>query len=881
MRIYKQFSVFLINIFLIILTTFVVKSQTNFVYPPNNSDCIPKDSVIFRWNIDPTTGNYYQVTISEFSDLSSPLYDKFGTKDTSATFYLPTNNIPYYWQIKSIGKGSPPAAPPSHTTAIGNFKTIKLPPSIVSPANNNSCAPKNCQFQWQSILGATYTLQISTDNKFSTFLLNQSNINTNTYTYNLPAYNSTYYWRVNASYSTCVNDYSATAKFTTQDPQTTLNLPSDKSNKQSTIGIRFKWASIPGSSTYTLQIATDTTFIPASIFYEGIKKTNTDSVTNLNPSTLYYWRVDADESGCPVPWTTPFSFLTGYTAPQNPKSKTDSCDPSLIKLSWDIVSGTASYKVQISEKQDFNPVLTELANINTNNTSYTIPKLNQRYYWRVRAEDGTNSGDWSIVNNFINNGGYPERLSPVNNTFNQPDTLLFKWVKPDINSMERIQIADNNAFNPILYDIKDIAYDSVYVIMPKYNKTYYWKILSDFTCTVIWSDIWQFTTTLMAPQLVFPANNSTKQSQNITFQWHAPDGATSYEFSLATDPLFQTQNIVKGGKGLLGLTYPVQKLATNTNHYWRVKASNSVASSAWSDIFKFRTGAEALSNPVLVSPINGKQNLVVTKNILSWDQVPNTKYYWIQIDIKNDFSKPIKDIPDLTDTIYDLTGLSYNTTYYWRVLAISDSSQSDWSSVWSFTTAKQFPTDIAKLTTPAKNSEVSTANITFNWETVDRADYYDFQLSTDEKFPAGKFVVEDTTLMVNSRFVTGLQNYIQYFWRVRGRNTSGHAGWSETWNFSTLISNVDDILGIKYQINISPNPVTGLSTLSLNLPVESIVKIEIINLLGIKTDELLDNKLSQGEYSFIINSSKYENGLYNIVFTIDGTTFTKKIIILR
>jgi len=875
MKTSKLYSNFIYISIILFLSSHFVQSQP-LTYPPDNSDCIRKDNINFQW-----TNNHnfvsYLVTVSAFADLSSPVISQPVLSKTNDTLSVTGNGAIYYWQVTGYRMNDPNI----YTSAIGKFTTLKAPPVLESPANNVSCASKICIFQWQYILGASYTLQISTDNQFSSYLLNQSNISTNTYTYELPAYNSIYYWRVNASYSTCVTDYSGANKLTTQISPTSLASPADKANSQSTIGIRFKWGSIPGASTYTLQIATDSSFTSGSIFYEGIKNTNTDSVINFNASTLYYWRISADKSGCPVPWTAPYSFITGYAAPQNPKSKSDSCDPAKIALSWDNVSGSALYRLQVSIKPDFSTTVTDSQNLSINYIVYTIQKTNQRYYWRVKAADGINSGDWSTVSNFINNGGFPDRLFPANKSFNQPDIIVLKWIKPDISSQERIQIALDSAFNPALYDIQNITDDSLLIIMPSYNKTYYWKILSDYSCKVVWSNAWQFTTTLDKPQLVFPANNSTKQSQSITFQWLPTEGATTYEFSLSTDPLFQTQNIVKGVKGYSGVTFPVKNLSINTNYYWRVKASNSVASSAWSDIFKFRTGAAAPAIPNLTAPANGKQNLVITKVNLYWDSVPNAKYYWIQVSNKYDFSNKIKDIPDLTDTIYDLTGLSYNTTYYWRVLAISDSSQSDWSSVWSFTTAKQFPTDIAKLTTPAKNSEVSTANITFNWETVDRADYYDFQLSTDEKFPAGKFVVEDTTLMVNSRFVTGLQNYIQYFWRVRGRNTSGHAGWSETWNFSTLISNVDDILGIKYQINISPNPVTGLSTLSLNLPVESNVKIEIINLLGIKTDELLDNKLSQGEYSFIINSSKFENGLYYIVFTIDGTTITKKMIILR
>ena len=882
MKTFRLYQIFLLSIAVFVLATLLANSQSVLVYPANNDDCIPRDTVAFRWSVDKTAGFYYRVTVSEFADLSLPIYDNYGTKDTTAKFYLSKNGITYHWQVESLSQASPPSAPTTHYSINGSFKTIKSPLTMSLPTNNYICAPKICQFQWQSILGATYTLQVSTDNLFSSFLLNQSNISNNSYTYELPAYNSTYYWRVKANYSTCVTDFPTPYKFTTQVPPTSLGTPANGANSQSTIGLRFKWAAIQGASTYTVQISTDTSFSAGSIFYEAIKKTNTDSVVNFNPSTTYYWRVDADQSGCPVPWTSPYSFITGYTPPQNPKSKIDSCDPTKIALSWDNVSGTASYRLQVSVKPDFTTLLTDSQNLSTNYIVYIIQKPNQRYYWRVKASDGVNSGDWSTVGNFINNGGSPDRSIPANNSFNQPDTVLFKWVKPDINSQERIQIALDTAFNPVLFDIKNIYDDSVYVIMPNYNTKYYWKILTDYSCTVVWSNPWAFTTTLDKPQLVFPADSSTKQSQSITFQWLPTDGATTYEFSLSTDPLFQTQYIVKGIKGYQGVTMRVQNLLVNTNYFWKVKAYNgTIAVSAWSDIHRFRTGAEAPAIPNLVAPTNGKQNLVVTKVNLTWDAVPNAKYYWIQISTKNDFSTKVKDVPDLTDSQFDLTGLVYNTTYYWRVLAISDSSQSDWSPVWSFITAIQFPTDVAKLSSPANKTEVNTSNITFNWSSVARADDYDFQLATDDRFTTGQLVVDDSLVLTNLRFVTGLQTLSQYFWRVRGKNASGHAGWSETWNFTTLITDVADNPETKYHINISPNPVTGLSFLTLNLPNESNVKIEVINILGLKIDELVNNNLPVGGYSYIINSSKYENGVYYLVFTIDGITVTKKMIVLK
>ena len=51
-----------------------------------------------------------------------------------------------------------------------------------------------------------------------------------------------------------------------------------------------------------------------------------------------------------------------------------------------------------------------------------------------------------------------------------------------------------------------------------------------------------------------------------------------------------------------------------------------------------------------------------------------------------DFSQLLVDEDSIRGTSSDVTGLSNNTTYYWRVSATNDLGTSDWSEVWSFTT---------------------------------------------------------------------------------------------------------------------------------------------------------------------------------------------------
>jgi hypothetical protein len=76
---------------------------------------------------------------------------------------------------------------------------------------------------------------------------------------------------------------------------------------------------------------------------------------------------------------------------------------------------------------------------------------------------------------------------------------------------------------------------------------------------------------LAAPTLTSPAQFST-QSQPVTLEWQAVTGATKYQVQVAEDNLFTTpvvDQIVTGGT-----TLGVDGLATNTEHFWRVRAGD-------------------------------------------------------------------------------------------------------------------------------------------------------------------------------------------------------------------------------------------------------------------------------------------------------------------
>ena len=83
-----------------------------------------------------------------------------------------------------------------------------------------------------------------------------------------------------------------------------------------------------------------------------------------------------------------------------------------------------------------------------------------------------------------------------------------------------------------------------------------------------------------------------------------------------------------------------------------------------------------------------------------------------------------------------------------------------------------------------------------------------------------------------------------------------------------------------FSVEIFPNPFKENISISYNLKKESIVNIEIFDLLGKKITSLVNTTQKEGKYNFNINTAKYEmtQAVYFIKLNINKTTYLKRII---
>lgn len=94
-----------------------------------------------------------------------------------------------------------------------------------------------------------------------------------------------------------------------------------------------------------------------------------------------------------------------------------------------------------------------------------------------------------------------------------------------------------------------------------------------------------------APVLSSPANGATGVSTSPTLYWNASSGATSYRLQVSTSSSFTT--LIVDQSGITTTSKAVTGLATTMAYYWRVNATNSAGTSAWSTVWSFVTATSA------------------------------------------------------------------------------------------------------------------------------------------------------------------------------------------------------------------------------------------------------------------------------------------------
>jgi len=281
----------------------------------------------------------------------------------------------------------------------------------------------------------------------------------------------------------------------------------------------------------------------------------------------------------------------------------------------------------------------------------------------------------------------PTLASPANGATGISISPTLSWNASSGATSYRLQVSTTSGFSSTVIDQSGITGTSRAVSGLSNNTTYYWRVnATNAEGTSAWSSVWSFTTVVAAPSpptLASPANGATGVSTSPTLSWNTSTGATSYRIQVSSNSSFTS--IVFDQGGITGTSRAISGLSNNTIYYWRVNATNAGGTSAWSIVWGFTTVVAPPPPPTLVSPANGATG-ISTNPTLTWNPSSGATSYRLQVSTTSGFSSTVIDQSGITGTSRAISGLSNNTTYYWRVNATNAGGTSAWSSVWSFTT---------------------------------------------------------------------------------------------------------------------------------------------------------------------------------------------------
>lgn len=483
-------------------------------------------------------------------------------------------------------------------------------PTGLSPSTGTAVSA-NPVLSWRPVTGAAkYSVQVSTDAGYTTLAFSVTTALTRaTPKSNLPA--GPLYWRVAAVDSAGVSSEWAETTFTRNafagptplTPADGEQLPFPEKPPV------FSWSSLPGVSSYTLQVDDAPNFVSAASYTTS----NTSFVlsTPQPANQLYYWRVQGVTRDRLV---TSFSETRTYSTgpvdapvPSYPPN-TDVQPLDDVVLAWGPVAGAETYHVQISPNTDFTNNTIDVQGVKGTRWSPAMTIANGSYWWRVRARDASGAyGDWSEQPRTFRRAWSqrPTLVSPGSGpTVEQGPT--FRWTPVKYADRYELDLGTDVNFTPGTY-LKCFTNHTVFSpqmtvsqslgsvtsgmdldcttsgtgqsrepSQPKVGIPYYWRVRGiDNPSGVVgvFSEIRSFTYTPFGSgtgglRLLEPADGATVTVP--TLSWSAVPNVTSYRVVI-TSRLARTVSDVT--TLALSFTPPRKLVATDGPFTWRVYAN--------------------------------------------------------------------------------------------------------------------------------------------------------------------------------------------------------------------------------------------------------------------------------------------------------------------
>ncbi len=486
------------------------------------------------------------------------------------------------------------------------------------------------------------------------------------------------------------------------------------------------WSSLPEAALYHLQVSEQPDF--SSLFLDVSDIADTSYVcSGLSPETTYYWRVQVQDA---AEWSESFSFRTAEGPPEvmgeyyvdvyNSEKAyngttlfTDAHDPENPKVVEVDMNGNIVWEYILPEElRSYTQPGFDAELLSNQNISIVLPRKgiyeidrSGSIVWKHEDSKVSHDADRLANGNTIYvYGDNDTKDDPQVKEVDSSGNLVWAWYAKDYFDVHPFSNISREGWT---HTNAVIRMDDGNTLINLRN--FQLTVIVDPEGSVVKQFNWRAISGAMRPDPHDPeilpdghlliALQNDSPYQGVEIDMSSEDIVWSYtQDGLRT--VRDCDRLPNGNTLMVGVLVEddesvIFEVTSSGEIVWRLKITDTPATLQPGWFYKAQRISTAVAAvPVLIAPPDGAQDVPLEVELI-WGSLPEAALYHLQVSDQPDFSSLFLDVSDIADTSYVCSGLSPETTYYWRVQVQDAAGEGGWSESFSFETKQGVQTELA------------------------------------------------------------------------------------------------------------------------------------------------------------------------------------------